>query len=831
MTAVRPIVLSLLLLLAATTSAWAEEAAGLRDRGLEALRLGDAATAEEALRAALKAGAAEADVAVPLARALMLQGRAQALLLLLPEGDRPAAIEGEIRFWRGLAQAAEDDGAAALRSFAEAARRRPEDPRPHLAMAQELTAQRRLAEAEAAAEAALAQADEPSRRAEALTLKGELRRMAGDGGAAEQLFAEALMTDPSSQAALVGRATLAMAAGRGAEAEQDARRVLDMAPDHPVARYLVAAAQAARQDLDGALATLHDLQGQAYPPALLLRATLHLNRNNLERTRQDLDAYQAAAGPDARGLRLRGALHLRLREPALAVTALEQAGALAPDDVQTAALLAAAHLLNGDMGKAARSLDSETGLRAVRDLARQMPDSPLPPTLAGTVLAARGDVAAARAELGQALAHDPDFLPALLTLARLDADDDRPDAARLGFLKVLALAPEHAGAMTGLAGLAARLGQGEAARDWLDRARQAAPHAVAPRLEQIELSLRGGDTAAALAAVQTLAEDAPDDPAVLEALGKVSWVAGERDQALAAFRRLAELMPRSPKAGMLLVSALAGSGRAEEALAAAEAAAARDDDYLPARAQRLQLLLGAGQGDRAAAEAAAWAARHPESVGGALLLADVHLRRGDGAAAAVVLEAAFARHPSTPLAIRLAEARLRAGRGEDGAAGLAAWLAEHPDQTAARAALAALHLRLGRFDLARADWEAVVAADAGNAVALNNLAWLYQRTGDPRALALAEQAYRLDPRSPQIADTLGSLLVRQQELGRGLALLRQAHAAAPRQPEIRYHLAQALALAGEIEEARLLLDALVAENADFEDAAAARDLHHSLGGG
>lgn len=829
---VRPLVVPLLLaLLTLESGARADDAATLRDRGLMALRQGDAATAEWSLRAALGAGAAEAELAVPLARALMLQGRSQALLLLLPEGKRPDGLEGEIRFWRGLAQAAENDGAAALRSFTEAARRRPEDPRPHLAMAQELTAQRRLAEAEAAADTALAQADEPPRRAEALTLKGELRRMAGDGAAAERLFAEALLTDPSSQAALVGRATLAMAAGRGAEAEQDARLVLDMAPEHPVARYLVAAAQAARHDLDGALATLHDLQGQAYPPALLLRATLYLNRNELERTRWDLDAYQAAAGPDARSLRLRGALHLRLREAAAAVAALEQAAVLAPDDVQTAALLAAAHLLNGDIGKAARSLDTGTGLRAVRDLAGQMPASPLPPTLAGTVLAARGDSAAARAELGRALALDAEFLPALLTLARLDAGDGRVEAARDGFLKVLALAPDHAGAMTGLADLAVRLGQAQVARDWLDRARQAAPQAVAPRLEQIELTLRGGGTAAALAAVQQLAGEAPDDPAVLEALGKVAWVAGEREQALAAFRHLVDVMPRSAKAGMLLVSALAGMNRQDEALTAAETAAGLDDDYLPARAQWLQLLLAAGHGERAATEAAAWAGRHPDVPGGALLLADVHLRRGDGAAAAAVLADAFDRQPSTPLAIRLAEARLRAGQGDQAVAGLAIWVAAHADQTAARAALAALHLRLGRFDLAQAEWEIVVAADAGNAVALNNLAWLYQRAGDPRALGLAEQAYRLDPGSPQIADTLGTILVRRQDIGRGLPLLRQAYAAAPRHPEIRYHLAQALAQAGETEEARQILDDLVAENADFEDAAAARDLRQRLDGG
>lgn len=808
-----------------------DDAQALRALGVVELKLGRAGQAERSLRAALAAGMPEPDLAAPLAQAMMLQDRAEALLLSILPGDRPADSEGEVRFWRALAHAALNESEAALASLDDAARLLPGDPRPAIAKAQQLIALRRLDEAGQAAEMALQRARLPDQRAEALVLKGDLRRMAGEPEAAERLFAEALLTDPESRGALIGRATLALGRGDGDEAERQARRVLAMTPDHPVARYLLAASQAARNHVTAALATLHDAEDKAYPPSLLLRATLRLNRGELELARHDIEHYQAVAGPDAGSQRLRGALLLRLREPERAVAVLRDAAEGDPGDMQTAALLAAALVLAGDLPAAARVLDSDSGLKAVDELTRQMPDSPLPPTLAGTVLAGRGDPDAARTAFQRALAVDGNFIPALLSLAKLEMTENRPEESRRLLLQVLAIDPGHVGAMSGMAELSGRLGRLDTALEWLDRAVAAAPESLTARLDRIAVLLRGGDVTAAWEAAQALAAQAPDDPAVLEALGTAAWALGDRDAALDAFRRLAAAAPDSPKALMLLAAALAGQDRLAEAVEVATAAAALDDDHLPAQAQRLQFLIAAGRGGEAVAAAQAWRARHPGQTAGDLLLADIQLRAGHAEDAVTVLEGAFARRPSTPLALQLAEARLRAGTAEAAAAGLGDWLALHPEQIRVRSALASLHLRLGRHAEAEAGFEAVAAADAGDAVALNNLAWLYHRRGDGRALATAEQAYRLQPDSPQIADTLGTILIARRDTRRGLALLRQAHAGAPRAPEIRYHLAEALAQAGETDEARRLLDELVGENVEFEEAAAARALRDSLGGG
>src|SRR3546814_7859923 len=58
---------------------------------------------------------------------------------------------------------------------------------------------------------------------------------------------------------------------------------------------------------------------------------------------------------------------------------------------------------------------------------------------------------------------------------------------------------------------------------------------------------------------------------------------------------------------------------------------------------------------------------------------------------------------------------------------------------------------------------------------LNNLAWLKNELGEPNALDYARRAHDLAPDSPEIADTLGWMLVQSKDTAEeGLALLREA---------------------------------------------------------
>ena len=95
---------------------------------------------------------------------------------------------------------------------------------------------------------------------------------------------------------------------------------------------------------------------------------------------------------------------------------------------------------------------------------------------------------------------------------------------------------------------------------------------------------------------------------------------------------------------------------------------------------------------------------------------------------------------------------------------------------------------------------------------LNNLAWLYSKVNDKRALATAEQAYKLAPKSAAVLDTYGWILVSQHELEHGISMLREASELSGKNPEIQFHLASALVQQGGAqEEAKLLVKSLVQE--------------------
>jgi tetratricopeptide (TPR) repeat protein len=121
-----------------------------------------------------------------------------------------------------------------------------------------------------------------------------------------------------------------------------------------------------------------------------------------------------------------------------------------------------------------------------------------------------------------------------------------------------------------------------------------------------------------------------------------------------------------------------------------------------------------------------------------------------------------------------------------------------------------------RYDEAIALHEALIADNPRNALALNNLAWLYQRKQDGRALALAKRAHELAPQSVEIVDTLAWLVEKSGDDQRALTLLTPFADDPAASPAMRYHLAVALARAGRGADARRILEPLLAAGTPFE---------------
>ena len=76
------------------------------------------------------------------------------------------------------------------------------------------------------------------------------------------------------------------------------------------------------------------------------------------------------------------------------------------------------------------------------------------------------------------------------------------------------------------------------------------------------------------------------------------------------------------------------------------------------------------------------------------------------------------------------------------------WFKDHPKEVALRAFVAQQNLRKKDYPAAIRQYEAALEIAPNNALYLNNLAWVLNEVGDPRARKYAEQVYVLTPTNP-----------------------------------------------------------------------------------
>jgi cellulose synthase operon protein C len=180
----------------------------------------------------------------------------------------------------------------------------------------------------------------------------------------------------------------------------------------------------------------------------------------------------------------------------------------------------------------------------------------------------------------------------------------------------------------------------------------------------------------------------------------------------------------------------------------------------------------------------------------ALLDGELLLARREPEAAIAPFESALAGGIGSRAVAGLYQARLQAGR-PDALRTLEDALAANPQDTVVRVLAADQNLSQGNYEDAIRHYEVLTQAQPDNAALLNNLAWLYNRKGDARALATAERALEFAPESAHVMDTLGWILHQRGDNARALELISKAAGLAPDVAEIRYHHAVLLAETGD----------------------------------
>jgi Flp pilus assembly protein TadD len=176
--------------------------------------------------------------------------------------------------------------------------------------------------------------------------------------------------------------------------------------------------------------------------------------------------------------------------------------------------------------------------------------------------------------------------------------------------------------------------------------------------------------------------------------------------------------------------------------------------------------------------------------------------------------------------LAILDSQIASARGDDvhALSILKNWLADHTSDISVREAYAGALMHANDNASALAQYEIIQKSRNDIPAVLNNMAWLLKRNDLSRALTFATEAVALSPNSPDINDTLGSLLLQKGDAKAALPVLQQAHASEPTDPEISYHLAVALNSLGRKADAKLLIQTALAKDDKFADAASAKKL-------
>ncbi|MEX0759042.1 MAG: XrtA/PEP-CTERM system TPR-repeat protein PrsT [Tistlia sp.] len=687
--------------------------------------------------------------------------------------------------------------------------------------------------------------------------------------------AEALA--PGSTAPRLLFAEVALRQGRLQEAEETLAPLLAADPEAIEPRYLQAALLTARKDFAGAEQILDQLGDQLrnYAPAQFLTAMVKYQVGRHAQARTLVERYLGNDPNNIVAIRLLAATLLRSDQPERAVEVLTEARQRLPQDSGLLRLLATAQMRSGDSDAAtvtlrelaqspdprlsaqARSLadvldagsgelevegqdlanelalilndlqlgELEAAERGARALVEAHPDSPVAHnTLAGVFLV-RGQSEAARAELEKALEIEPSFRAAHQNLDRLDLRAGDLEAIEERQKAYLERNPNDPLAVLHHAAFLAQRDRIEEARALVEQAIDAHPERRELLVAAITLAVRAEDRPAAEAAAERLAERLPDDPQGHLQAGRALLQAESFEAAAVRFERLRELSDgTSTQPIELLIQARIGAKDQAGAERAAEALVeARPENFL---ANRLLVDLYLNDGKEAALDPLLAAAAETDPELHARLRAHVAARKGEVAEAADILEQVAEPSPETVQERFIA--RFQAGDVQRAEELLRQWVAEHPQEAGPALLLANQLITREAYEEAEAILTAALPGAPDNVTLLNNLAWLRSTTGMAGAEELARRALGMAPDSPQVADTLGWILVQRGELEEGEALLRQAAGNAPADPAVAYHLAFALAKNGKTADALAVLEEIDTEEADFADAEAARELRSEL---
>jgi putative PEP-CTERM system TPR-repeat lipoprotein len=592
----------------------------------------------------------------------------------------------------------------------------------------------------------------------------------------------------------------------------------------------------------------HSVAPQSLPGRKLL-ATIRLQQGKYADVQQLLTPVLEANPDDVAALNLMANALLRDGRTDEGITLLSRVAALQPDSPVAQVRLGAGLLMGGREDDAGRYMetaleldpefqqadillvlnhlqkqDYEGAISAAQAYRRRNLVSTTPLNLLGRVYLEAGQPEQAVESFEKALTLDAADPGANISLAQMAVADGRLAAARQYYETVLAEKPDFLPVLMQLAMLDAQEGNEPALVAHLERAIAAHPAALEPRLLLARYHLGKGRPAQVAPLFVSLDESQRQSPQVLQLLAMAQL--SDRDPAAAQFtlEQLLEATPDNAAVHHLLAMSAVDSGDLERGRQELQRALELDENFLPSRIALARLALATGSMDEFEGHLARLESQAPQNPDVLILRAAAAADKGDSAAALKLAGQAYTLAPKAQTLLALAAHQLAAGNAADALEVYRNWLLEHPDDIAVREALANQLQIQQRTAEAKLEYQQIVARNPDHLVALNNLAWFLREEQPEQALEYARKASEIAPESAEVLDTLAVVQYHNKDYPQARRSMERALAASPDEPSLIYHSAMIAAALGENDTAVDQLEALADGGQAFPEQDQARAL-------
>ena len=656
---------------------------------------------------------------------------------------------------------------------------------------------------------------------------------------------------PNSLIVVYTQALLEFSQENHSEALASIQQVLSTAPEHMPSVLLAGAIQHALGSLTQSEQYLEQYI-KADPNNLYSRKLLAMVRLKNQQAHMAFDVIEPALGiidQDPQLFALAGEAYIQMGDFDKANEYFDKASMLAPNNAALHTALAISKIAQGDNEhaitelKAAIDLDGDStragvllvmahirlkefdkALDAAKALEKEQPDNPLFQNLKGGVYAGKKDIPNARASFNKALSMQADYLPAITNLARLDIQENNPEAAKKRFEAILENDNKNIQALYALANLAISQQDMDSATKWFELASNRNPDELQPAIQLTAFYLRTGEKNKPLLISQKLLSTHPDDIRVIEILAQSQLANDNKVAALENYKKIVARSPESAEAQFKVASIHASMENLSAASTALKRALDINPDFFEAKLAQIRLAVQNNNENEALELIKGIQKQHNDSPVGHVLEGDLLVSQDKSDLAIDAYEKAISIEKSSALMVKLHAVRSHIGKDKEAKSEMNKWLADNPSDAQARLYFAGSYLDKKQYDAAIKEYEIIVQQFPDHVITLNNLAWLYQQKNDSRAVEYAERAYKNAPEAPSILDTLGWILFGNGDTSRAVTLLEKAATLAPNSGEIQYHLAAALAKSGDKAKARELLEKVLSSEDTFTQIEEAKSL-------